>query len=87
MSAQIRKHSLISSAVIYIGFAVGALNTYLFTKEGFFTEEQYGLTQLFVTAAQLIVSFASLGMPSYIYKFYHYYNDHLEPRKNDVFFS
>ncbi|MCD2422746.1 oligosaccharide flippase family protein [Niabella pedocola] len=84
MSAQIRKHSLISSAVIYIGFAVGALNTYLFTKEGFFTEEQYGLTQLFVTAAQLIVSFASLGMPSYIYKFYHYYNDHLEPRKNDM---
>ncbi|SDC10200.1 oligosaccharide flippase family protein [Niabella drilacis] len=84
MSAEIRKHSIISSAVIYIGFAVGALNTYLFGREGFFTEEQYGLTQLFNSTTLVIVSFASLGMPSFIYKFYHYYNDNLEPRKNDM---
>ncbi|MGJ7032904.1 oligosaccharide flippase family protein [Niabella hirudinis] len=84
MSAEIRKHSIISSAVIYIGFAIGALNTYLYGREGFFTEEQYGLTTLFISASQVIVSVASLGMPSFIYKFYHYYNDNLEPRKNDM---
>ncbi|AHF17043.1 lipopolysaccharide biosynthesis protein [Niabella soli] len=84
MSVQIRKHSIISSLVIYAGFAIGAVNVYLFTKEGLFTEEQYGLTQLFMATAQLLVSFASLGMPSYIYKFYHYYNDNLATRKNDM---
>ncbi|HEX7754030.1 MAG TPA: lipopolysaccharide biosynthesis protein, partial [Niabella sp.] len=84
MSVQIRKHSIISSAVIYIGFVVGALNTYLFTKEGLFTAEEYGLTTFFMNTATLIVSFATLAMPSYIYKFFHYYNDHLEPKKNDM---
>lgn len=84
MSTQIRRHSIISSLVIYIGFIVGALNTYLFTKQGLFTEDQYGLTTFFTATATLIVSFATLAMPSYIYKFFHYYNDHLEPRKNDM---
>ncbi|MBO9620784.1 MAG: polysaccharide biosynthesis protein [Niabella sp.] len=84
MSQQIRKHSIISSLVIYIGFAVGALNTYLFTKEGLFSTQEYGLTTFFMSTATLVMSFATLAMPSYIYKFFHYYNDHLEPKKNDM---
>ena len=42
----IRRQSIISSILIYLGFAFGALNTYLFTREGGpFTKEEYGLTQ------------------------------------------
>jgi O-antigen/teichoic acid export membrane protein len=84
----IRRQSIISSAVIYIGFAVGMLNIYFFTQEGLFTkgftEEQYGLTSIFIAISSLMASFAMLAMPSYIFKFYHYYNDHLPIRKNDM---
>ncbi len=80
----IRRQSIISSLVIYIGFAVGLLNTYFFTKQGLFTEEQYGLTAVFVSIAGMMMAFAAMGMPSYIFKFYPYYHDHLPPRKNDM---
>lgn len=82
--SSIRRQSIISSLVIYIGFAVGLLNTYFFTKEGFFTEEQYGLTSIFIAIASMMCVFAMMAMPSYIFKFYHYYTDHLPPRKNDM---
>lgn len=85
MSAQIRKHSIISSVVIYFGFLVGALNNFFFTKEGYFTTTEYGLTSgFFVPVATFIMSIACVGMPSYIYKFYPYYNDRLPVRKNDM---
>jgi O-antigen/teichoic acid export membrane protein len=80
----IRKQSIISSVVIYIGFAIGLLNTYFFTKEGLFTADEYGLTSIFVAIAAMMMAFASLAMPSYIAKFYPYYYDHLPPRKNDM---
>lgn len=80
----IRRQSIISSLVIYIGFAVGLLNTYLFTKEGYFTEAQYGLTTIFIAIATMMMAIASLGMPSYIFKFYPYYNDRLPPARNDM---
>ena len=73
----IRRQSIISSVVIYSGFVVGLLNTYLFTKEGgHFTAEEYGLTTIFIAIATLMMAFATLAMPSYIFKIYHYYNDH-----------
>lgn len=84
MSANIRRQSIVSSVVIYFGFLVGLLNTYFFTKEGLFTTEEYGLTSFFIATGSLMVSFATLAMPSFVYKFYPYYNDHLEPRKNDM---
>lgn len=82
--SSIRRQSIISSVVIYIGFAVGLLNTYFFTKEGTFTEAEYGLTTIFIAIATLMASFASLAMPSYIFKFHPYYNDNLPPEKNDM---
>src|SRR5687768_8733413 len=82
--SSIRRQSIISSIVIYIGFAVGLLNTYLMTREGGFTEAEYGLTTIFIAVSAMMMAIASLGMPSYIFKFYHYYNDHLPPRKNDM---
>lgn len=90
--SQIRKQSLISSMVVYIGFAIGFFNTWLFTREGGFSPSQYGLTGIFIAIANIMFCVANLGMPSFIHKFYPYYNDNLPPKKNDqlswaVFFS
>ena len=68
--SSIRRQSIISSIVIYIGFAVGLLNTYFFTREGTFTEAEYGLTTIFIAIATLMASFAALAMPAYIFKFH-----------------
>lgn len=90
--SQIRKQSIISSMVVYIGFAIGFFNTYLFTREGGFTPAQYGLTGIFIAVANIMFCVANMGMPAYIHKFYPYYNDNLPPKKNDqltwaIFFS
>ncbi|MBL0182982.1 MAG: polysaccharide biosynthesis C-terminal domain-containing protein [Chitinophagaceae bacterium] len=82
--SQIRKQSIVSSLVVYIGFAIGFLNTYLFTREGGFTQAEYGLTGIFMAIANIMYSFANLGMVAYIYKFYPYYNDNLPKKKNDM---
>ena len=82
--SQIRRQSIISSLMVYVGFALGFFNTYLFTKEGGFTKEQYGLTGIFIALANLMYSFANLGMPSYIFKFYPYYQDNLDKKRNDI---
>jgi len=82
--SQIRKQSIISSVVVYIGFAIGFFNTYLFTREGGFTKAEYGLTGIFMAVANIMYSFANLGMGAYIYKFYPYYDDNLPKKKNDM---
>lgn len=82
--SSIRRQSIISSIVIYIGFAVGLLNTYFFTREGTFTEAEYGLTTIFIAISTMMAAFAAMAMPSYIFKFHPYYNDNLPPEKNDM---
>lgn len=82
--SNIRRQSIISSVVIYIGFAVGLVNIYLFTKQGSFTDPQFGLYNAFIAIATTMMAFANLAMPSYINKFFPYYKDHLAPKKNDL---
>lgn len=82
--SNIRRQSIISSLIIYFGFAVGLLNTYFFTKQGLFTEAQYGLTTIFIAIATMMMAIASLAMPSYIFKFHPYYEELLPPKKNDM---
>src|SRR4030095_11965078 len=82
--SNIRRQSIISSVVIYIGFAIGLLNIYLFTKQGLFTDPQFGLYNAFIAIATIMMAFANLAMPSYIYKFFPYYSEHLSPKKNDL---
>lgn len=82
--SNIRRQSIISSLVIYAGFAVGLINTYFFTKEGYFEKAEYGLTTIFLAIAVLMNSLATLAMPAYIYKFFPYYKDNLKPRQNDM---
>src|SRR5437762_7431733 len=79
----IRKQSLISSGIVYFGFALGLLNTYLFTRQGGFTEAQYGLTGTFLAFANIMFAVAGLGMPAYVGKFFPYYKAHLADRDND----
>lgn len=79
----IRRQSIISSVIIYMGFAVGLINTYFFTKEGLFTEAEYGLTTIFIAIATMMSAIATMAMPSYLFKFHPYYTDNLPPSKND----
>ena len=79
----IRRQSIISSIVVYFGFALGFLNTYLFTRQGGLTKEQFGLTQTFIAFASVMYSISSLGMPSFVGKFFPYYKAHLPNKKND----
>jgi len=80
----IRRQSILSSGIIYLGFALGFLNTYLFTRQGGFTQSEYGLYGTFMAVANIISSFANLGMQAYIYKFYPFYQDNLKVRDNDM---
>jgi O-antigen/teichoic acid export membrane protein len=80
----IRRQSILSSGIIYLGFALGFLNTYLFTRQGGFSQSEYGLYGTFMAVANIINSFANLGMQAYIYKFFPYYEDNLKLRDNDM---
>ncbi|MFT3679364.1 MAG: polysaccharide biosynthesis C-terminal domain-containing protein [Ferruginibacter sp.] len=82
--SQIRRQSIISSVMVYIGFALGFVNTYLFTKEGGFSKEEYGLVGIFVAIAALMYAAANLGMPAYIGKFFPYYKSNLHYKQNDL---
>ena len=65
--SQIRRQSIISSLMVYVGFALGFFNTYLFTKEGGFTKEQYGLTGIFIALANLMFSFLNLFVYVFVF--------------------
>ena len=80
----IRRQSILSSGIIYLGFALGFLNTYLFTRQGGFTQSEYGLYGTFMGVANIINAFANFGMQAYISKFYPYYQDNLKVRDNDM---
>ena len=80
--ATIRKQAIISGILMYAGFGVGAINILFFTK--FFTENQYGLTRVFIDFGQTMFAFGSLGVVSVLYKFYPYYKDNLSDKKNDL---
>ncbi|MCX6319950.1 MAG: polysaccharide biosynthesis C-terminal domain-containing protein [Bacteroidetes bacterium] len=79
----IRRQSIISTGVIYTGFFIGLLNIYFFTKQGRFSEAEFGLYNAFIAIATMIMALASFAMPAFIYKFYPYYKAHVPDKKND----
>ncbi|HVF82172.1 MAG TPA: polysaccharide biosynthesis C-terminal domain-containing protein [Flavisolibacter sp.] len=79
----IRRQSIISSFVVYIGLALGFFNTYMLTRQGGFSREEYGLIGIFIAVAQLMFSLSNVGMPAFLTKFFPYYKAHLPERKND----
>lgn len=88
----IRKQTIISSILVYIGFFVGFINNYFYTTSeplGFtggniFTPAQYALTQMFFNSSQIFFAFGALGVIPVVYKFYPYYKDNLEEKKIDL---
>jgi O-antigen/teichoic acid export membrane protein len=80
----IRKKSIISSVLVYLGFLIGAVNTYFYSRTGCFTPDQFGLTKVFFDLAQNMFAFAGLGVIPVVYKFYPYYKDNLEHHKIDL---
>ena len=79
----IRRQSIISSVIVYSGFALGAVNTLLYTRG--LEPAEYGLiTGIFVSFGNILYAVANLGTPSYITKFYPYYEDNLPGRKSDL---
>ncbi|MEO6820845.1 MAG: lipopolysaccharide biosynthesis protein [Ginsengibacter sp.] len=83
--SQVRRQSIISTVLVYAGFLVGFVNTYLFTRQGSpFTTSEYGMTSIFIAVGNLIFAFANLGMVAVVYKFYPYYNENLPKKKNDL---
>ena len=80
----LRKQTIISSILVYIGFLIGLANTYFYVKNGSFTTEQFGLTKIFFDFGQNMYAFASLGVIPVIYKFYPYYQDNLKEKEIDL---
>ncbi len=82
--SQIRRQGIISTIIIFTGFAIGFLNNLFFTKSDWFTPDQYGLTRSFFDFSQIIYAYSFLGLSAIIYKFSPYYNAHLKPEENDL---
>ncbi|MEN9684808.1 MAG: hypothetical protein RLZZ28_594 [Bacteroidota bacterium] len=89
----IRKQTIISSLLVYIGFFIGFINNYFYTAQvpfGFyasgqiFLPEQYALTRIFFDFAQIMIAFGTMGVIPVIYKFYPYYKDNLKEDKIDL---
>ncbi|MBS1511618.1 MAG: lipopolysaccharide biosynthesis protein [Bacteroidetes bacterium] len=83
MSA-IRKNSLKTSLWIYGGFVLGAVNTFFLSHKTWFTTDENGLTRSMTDTSLLLFAFSTLGVTSYILKFFPYYSDNLPPKKNDI---
>ncbi|RYD71180.1 MAG: lipopolysaccharide biosynthesis protein, partial [Sphingobacteriales bacterium] len=82
--SQIRKKSLKAASWIYVGFLLGALNTYFLIHENWFEPNHYGLTTGLIQVALLIFAVSSLGATSFLYKFFPYYQDNLKKNENDL---
>ncbi|MGG9964519.1 lipopolysaccharide biosynthesis protein [Ferruginibacter sp. SUN106] len=82
--SNIRRQSIFSSLLIYMGFAFGALNTYFFTKQGLFKPEEYGLIQAIININLVFFSICTLGAPAMMSRFFPYY-DELPKKENDLF--
>jgi O-antigen/teichoic acid export membrane protein len=81
----IRKQTILSSLLVYIGFGIGAVNIWLYSSQsGPFSLEKFGLTRIFFDYAQNMLAFGALGVIPVIYKFYPYYKDNLPEEKMDL---
>ncbi len=82
--SQIRKRSLKAAVWIYAGFLIGAINTFFLTHEKWFEPEHYGLTQGLIQVGLLIFAISSVGVTSFLHKFFPYYQDNNDNKRNDL---
>jgi O-antigen/teichoic acid export membrane protein len=79
----VRKQSVLSTLFIYIGFAIGAVNT-LWLLGHFVPKEIAGLSNLLNQVSLTFSIFATLGSLNALYKFYPFYRTYLPAHKNDL---
>jgi O-antigen/teichoic acid export membrane protein len=63
------KQSLNNTIVTYIGFAIGAVNT-LFLYTNFMQADHYGLVQVVLSVAAVLMPLLAFGVPNALVKFY-----------------
>lgn len=63
------KQSLNNTIVTYIGFAIGAVNT-LFLYTNFMQADHYGLVQVVLSVAAVLMPILAFGVPNALVKFY-----------------
>lgn len=79
----IKKQSISSTIIILAGFLPGALNILvLFPK--FLTASELGLTRAMMDISITLSTLCTLGSLTVIYKFYPFYKDYLQEKKNDL---
>ena len=82
--SQIRKRSLKATSWIYVGFFIGAINTYFYTHKDWFSTVEYGLTRSLLDIGILVCAFSTFGVTTYIVKFFPYYKDNVGNKNNDL---
>lgn len=82
--SQIRKRSLKATSWIYVGFLIGAINTYFFTHKDWFSTQEYGLTRALLDISMLVCAFSTFGVTTYIVKFFPYYKENVDNKRNDL---
>lgn len=63
------KQSLNNTIITYIGFAIGAVNT-LFLYTNFMQADHYGLVQVILSVATVLMPVLAFGVPNALVKFY-----------------
>lgn len=79
----VRRQSLISSAFIYLGFAIGAVNILLLFPR-FFSPEQIGLTRILLDVAMVMATVCTLGAVPVTLRFFPFYRSRLPADRNDL---
>ncbi|MCW3464717.1 lipopolysaccharide biosynthesis protein [Chitinophaga nivalis] len=79
----VKHQSIQSTVLIYIGFAIGGINTLLLFPH-FFSDDEYALTRLFLEIGVMLVPFCTFSTGLTINRFYPYYDSHLPDKKNDL---
>jgi O-antigen/teichoic acid export membrane protein len=79
----VRRQSLISSAFIYLGFAIGAVNILLLFPH-FFTPEQIGLTRILLDVAMVMATVCTLGAVPVTLRFFPFFRSRLPADRNDL---
>ncbi|PSL44950.1 O-antigen/teichoic acid export membrane protein [Chitinophaga niastensis] len=79
----VKHQSVRSTILIYLGFAIGGINT-LFLFPHFFSDDQFALTRMFLDIGVILVPFCTLSVGPTMNKFYPYYTARLDDKKNDM---
>ena len=79
----IQRQSILSTIIIFVGFAFGAFNLLVLQKWAL-TTEQWGLTRVITESAILLASFATFGSTAIVAKFLPFYIRYQNEKSNDL---